>query len=401
MARADPGSVVKRKVVDQVELGGKRTFLRVDYNVPLEDGAISDDSRIRASLPTVRYALEHGAKLVLASHLGRPKGRVDPAQSLAPAAKRLSELIGAPVPLAKDCVGPEVERAVQSLRDGSCLMLENLRFHAEEEKNDPAFAKQLASLADVYVNDAFGAAHRAHASTAGMVPHVPVRAAGFLLRDELRHLGGLLEKPEKPFVAILGGSKVSDKITVIENLLPRIDALLIGGAMAYTLLVADGVEVGSSRVERDKVELARDILPKAKSAGVRLLLPVDHVIAEKPDGSTPAKTCEREIPVGWLGVDIGPKTRAAYEKEIASAKTILWNGPMGIFEVDAFAEGTFAIARAMAAAKGTTVVGGGDSVAALGRAGVADRISHVSTGGGASLEFLEGQTLPGVAALEG
>jgi phosphoglycerate kinase len=395
---------VKLKVVDQVELGGRRTFLRVDYNVPLEDGKISeisDDSRIRASLPTVRYALERGAKLVLASHLGRPKGRVDPAQSLAPAAARLGELVGMPVPLAKDCVGPEVERAVKELRDGSCLMLENLRFHAEEEKNDAAFAKQLAALADVYVNDAFGAAHRAHASTAGMVPHVAVRAAGFLLRDEIRHLGALLEKPEKPFVAILGGSKVSDKITVIENLLPRIDALLIGGAMAYTLLVADGVEVGASRVERDKLDLAKDILAKAKSAGIRLLLPVDHVSSEKPDGSTPAKTCEREIPAGWLGVDIGPKTRAAYQKEIAGAKTVLWNGPMGIFEVDAFSAGTFAVARAMAKAQGTTVVGGGDSVAALGRAGVADRISHVSTGGGASLEFLEGKVLPGVAALEG
>ena len=389
------------KSIDEIELRGRRTFLRVDYNVPLEGDppAITDDSRIEASLPTVRYALERGARLVLASHLGRPKGRVDPVQSLRPAAARLAELIGKPVPLASDSVGPDVEKAVAALREGECLMLENLRFHAEEEKNDPGFCRQLAALADVYVNDAFGAAHRAHASTAGMVPLVPVRAAGFLLRDELRHLGALLEKPERPFVTILGGAKVSDKITVIENLLPRIDALIVGGAMAYTLLAADGARVGSSRVERDKIDLAKTTLAKARQAGVRILLPSDHVIAERPDGSTPGKVSGREIPDGWLGVDIGPETRAAYAKEIASARTVLWNGPMGIFEIDAFAAGTFAIAEAMAAAHATTVVGGGDSVAALQRSGVADRISHVSTGGGASLELLEGKVLPGVAAL--
>jgi phosphoglycerate kinase len=360
------------KSIAEIELRGRRTFLRVDYNVPLEGDppAITDDSRIEASLPTVRYALEHGARLVLASHLGRPKGRVDPAQSLRPAAARLAELIGKPVPLASDSVGPDVEKAVAALREGECLMLENLRFHAEEEKNDPGFCRQLAALADVYVNDAFGAAHRAHASTAGMVPLVPVRAAGFLLRDEIHHLGALLEKPERPFVTILGGAKVSDKITVIENLLPRIDALI-----------------------------AKETLAKARQAGVRVLLPSDHVIAERPDGSTPGKVSGREIPDGWLGVDIGPETRAAYAKEIASARTVLWNGPMGIFEIDAFAAGTFAIAEAMAAAHATTVVGGGDSVAALQRSGVADRISHVSTGGGASLELLEGKVLPGVAAL--
>jgi phosphoglycerate kinase len=389
------------KSVDQVDLRGRRTFLRVDYNVPLEGSppAITDDSRIRASLPTVRHALEHGARLILASHLGRPKGRVDPAQSLAPAAARLAELIGRPVPLAPDAVGPEVERAVAALGDGECLMLENLRFHAEEEKNDPGFCRQLAALADVYVNDAFGAAHRAHASTAGMVPLVSVRAAGFLLRDEIRHLGALLESPERPFVAILGGAKVSDKITVIENLLPRIDALVIGGAMAYTLLAAEGVAVGGSRVERDKIDVASATLEAARKAGVRVLLPSDHVIAEKPDGSTPGKLSGRAIPDGWLGVDIGPETRAAFAKEIAGARTAFWNGPMGIFEVEQFAAGTFAIAEAMAAARATTVVGGGDSVAALHQSGVADRITHVSTGGGASLELLEGQVLPGVAAL--
>jgi phosphoglycerate kinase len=391
------------RTIDQVELRGRRTFLRVDYNVPLEGTppAISDDSRIQASLPTVRHALEKGARLVLASHLGRPKGKVDPAQSLRPAAARLAERIGKPVPLAPDCVGPEVEKAVAALRDGECLMLENLRFHAEEEKNDAGFARRLAALADVYVNDAFGAAHRAHASTAGMVPFVKERAAGFLLRDEVRHLGALLEKPERPFVTVLGGAKVSDKITVIENLLPRIDALLIGGAMAYTLLVADGVEVGSSRVERDKVDLAREILAKARKAGVKVLLPSDHVIAERPDGSTPGKVSGRAIPDGWLGVDVGPETRAAFAEEIAGARTAFWNGPMGIFEVEAFAAGTFAIAEAMAASAATTVVGGGDSVAALHRSGMADRIGHVSTGGGASLELLEGKVLPGVAALEG
>lgn len=391
------------KVIDELALRGKRVFLRVDYNVPLEATArgqrITDDSRIRASLPTVQYALAQGARLVLASHLGRPKGKVDPAQSLAPAAARLAELIGQPVPLAADCVGAAAEAAIAALRDGTCAMLENLRFHAEEEKNDPGFAKQLAALADVYVNDAFGAAHRAHASTAGMVPLVAERAAGFLLRDEVRYLGALLEAPERPFVAILGGAKVSDKITVIENLLNRVDALLIGGAMAYTLLAADGVEVGASRIERDRIEIARETLDKARAAGVRLLLPSDHLISEKPDGSSPARVSGRDIPSGWLGVDIGPETSASYAKEVAAARTALWNGPMGIFEVPAFAKGTFAIAEAMAASTAMTVVGGGDSVAALRQSGVADRISHVSTGGGASLELLEGKILPGIAAL--
>lgn len=393
------------KIIDQVELDGKRTFIRVDFNVPLEDkdGArsITDDSRIRAALPTIRHAIDRGARVILASHLGRPKGKADPRESLAPAARHLAELLGKQVPLAPDCVGPAVAKLVADLGKGQVLMLENLRFHAGEEKNDPAFARELASLADVYVNDAFGAAHRAHASTAGMASLVPVRAAGFLLRDEIKHLGALLESPAKPFVAILGGAKVSDKISVIENLLPRIDTLLVGGAMAYTFLRARDVAVGGSRVEADKVGEAAEILTKAAARGVRLLLPEDHVVAKKPEaGAASQVTAGAAIEDGWLGVDIGPKTRAAYAAEVGKAKTVLWNGPMGIFEIEAFAGGTVAVAHAVADARGAfTVVGGGDSVAAVTQAGVADRIGHISTGGGASLEFLEGQTLPGIAAL--
>ena len=395
------------KIIDEVELDGKRTFVRVDFNVPLEDSGtarrISDDSRIRAALPTIRYAIERGARVILASHLGRPKGKVEPRESLAPAAQRLSELLGKPVPLAPDSVGPAVEKAIAALGKGDLLMLENLRFHGGEEKNEPAFARALAKHAEVYVNDAFGAAHRAHASTAGMAALVPVRAAGFLLRDEIKHLGALLAAPARPFIAILGGAKVSDKISVIENLLPRLDALLIGGAMAYTFLRAQGIAVGGSRVEADKVGEALQTLEQAKTRGVQILLPVDHVIAEKPAAGAEARiTADASIPDGWLGVDIGPKTRARYAAEVAKARTVLWNGPMGIFEIAAFAGGTAAVAEAVADARGAfTVVGGGDSVAAVTQAGVADRIGHISTGGGASLEFLEGQTLPGIAALDG
>jgi len=393
------------KIIDEVELDGKRTFVRVDFNVPLEDAGgvrrISDDSRIRAALPTIRYAIEHGARVILASHLGRPKGKPDPRESLAPAAQHLAELLGKPVPLAADCVGPAVAKAVAALGKGDVLMLENLRFHAGEEKNDPAFARELAALADVYVNDAFGAAHRAHASTAGMAALVPVRAAGSLLRDEIKHLGALLDAPAHPFIAILGGAKVSDKISVIENLLPRVDALLVGGAMAYTFLRAQGIAVGGSRVEADKIGEAEKTLAQAKARGVRILLPVDHVIAQKPEAGAEARTtADAAIPDGWLGVDIGPRTRAAYAAEIAKARTVLWNGPMGIFEIEAFAGGTVAVAEAVAGARDAfTVVGGGDSVAAVTQAGVADRIGHISPGGGASLEFLEGRTLPGIAAL--
>ena len=394
------------KVVDQLDLRGKRVFVRVDFNVPLEgDGKggqrITDDARIRASLPTIRLVAECGAKVIIAAHLGRPKGKPDPAQSLAPTAHRLSELLGRPVALASDCVGPAAEAAVAKLAPGDVLLLENLRFHAEEEKNDPAFAAQLARLAEVWVNDAFGAAHRAHASTAGMAPLVAERASGFLMRDEMKHLGRLLAGADRPFVAILGGSKVSDKIGVVEQLLSRIDALLVGGAMAYTVLVAKGIAVGGSRIESDKVDLARETLAAAQARGVRVFLPTDHVAARKPEAGSETTICGPGIAAGWLGVDIGPATREAYAKEISAARTVLWNGPMGIFEIPAFAEGTLAVARALAAARqATTVVGGGDSVAAIGVAGVTERITHVSTGGGASLEFLEGRTLPGIAALE-
>lgn len=391
------------RIIDELDLAGKRTFIRVDYNVPLDKSGdvrrITDDSRIRGSLPTVRYALDQGARVVLASHMGRPKGKVEPTMSLAPAAERLSELLDQKVTLAPDCVGDEVEKAVADLGEGQVLLLENLRFHAEEEKNDPAFVAQLANLADAYVNDAFGTAHRAHASTAGIAGQVSEKAAGFLLRDEIKHLGALLEGAQRPFVAILGGAKVSDKITVIENLLPRCDAMLIGGAMAYTFLKAQGIAVGNSLVEEDKLDMAAKALADAKAKGIDLLLPSDHVVAERPDADAAAEVSGLEIADGWLGVDIGPESRKRYAETIASARTVLWNGPMGIFEIDAFAGGTLAIADAMASNPGTTVVGGGDSVAAVGRAGVADKITHISTGGGASLEFLEGKTLPGIAAL--
>ncbi len=390
--------------IEDVALAGRRVFVRVDYNVPTTgtgaDRRITDDSRIRASLPTLRLALSRGARLVLASHFGRPRGKPDLEQSLAPIARRLAELLGQKVSFATDCVGPAVEAQVEALTEGEVLLLENLRFHAGEEKNDPAFAAELARLADVWVNDAFGAAHRAHASTAGMAPLVAERAAGLLMRDELHHLGALLAGAERPFVAILGGAKVSDKITVIENLLPRVDTLLIGGAMAYTFLAAQGTAIGASRCETDKLNLARSLLAKATAGGVRLLLPSDHIIAETPTAGVVAEISGVSIREGWLGVDIGPETRRRYTDEILQAKTVLWNGPMGIFEIDAFAGGTLAIAAALVAAEGaTTVVGGGDSVAAVNKAGVAERMSHVSTGGGASLEFLEGKILPGVAAL--
>jgi phosphoglycerate kinase len=387
--------------LDQVDVHGKRVFVRVDFNVPLKDGRVTDATRITATLPTLRLLLERGAALVLASHLGRPKGKPKPDCSLAPVVPILSEGLGRPVTLAPDCIGPEVEKLAQALKPGDVLLLENLRFHAEEEKNDPAFAAQLAKLAQVYVNDAFGAAHRAHASTEGIARLVPQRAAGLLLAREVEVLGRLLASAEKPFVAILGGAKVSDKIAVIEHLLARVQTLVIGGAMAYTFLRAQGKPVGRSRVEEDKVDLARETLERAKEAGVDLLLPSDHLAADKPEaGATTRVVSADDFPDDLLGVDIGPETAKRYAAPIAAARTVLWNGPMGIFEIDAFAKGTLAIADALAQCKGTTVVGGGDSVAALARAGKTDAVTHVSTGGGASLEFLEGKTLPGVAALE-
>ena len=390
----------KRSIKD-LDLAGRRVLMRVDFNVPIKNGTIKDDTRIRASLPTIQYALDHGAEVILCSHLGRPKGKPNPEYSLRPVASRLSDLLGRPVVFADDCIGPAASAAVARAGAHGIVLLENLRFHPEEEKNDPAFAKQLASLADVYVDDAFGSAHRAHASTEGVVHQVKEAAAGLLMAAELEHLGRVLERPEHPFVAVLGGAKVSDKLEVIENLVPRVDALLIGGAMAYTFLKARGVNVGASLVEEDLLPAARDIEQRARTRGLRLELPVDHVVAPKPDAGVPTETLSADDPaIGTrMGLDIGPQTIETYRRVIAGAKTVIWNGPMGVFELDAFAKGTIEIARAVASVQGTTVIGGGDSIAAVAKAGVADRITHISTGGGASLEFLGGRELPGVAAL--
>ncbi|HWE25881.1 MAG TPA: phosphoglycerate kinase [Myxococcales bacterium] len=393
------------KSIEQLELSGKRVFIRVDFNVPIDKktGAVKDDSRIRAALPTIRYALGKKAKVILASHLGRPDGKVVPELSLENAGARLSQLLGQDVLFADDCVGDGVRKLVAELREGQVLLLENLRFHAEEEENDDEFSRQLASLAEVYVDDAFGTVHRAHASTVGMVRHVPQRGAGFLVMAELKHLQPLLKGPRKPYLAILGGAKVSDKIKVIEQLMTRVDALLIGGAMAYTFMTARGVGVGSSRVEKDKLDLARRVLEKAKQSRVELLLPVDHVVAREPKGGIETRTVEDPIPDGWLGLDIGPKTSASYGERIARAATVFWNGPMGMFETAEYAKGTRAVAEALAKATArgaTTVVGGGDSAAAIAEMGLADKVTHVSTGGGASLEFLEGRELPGVKVLD-
>jgi 3-phosphoglycerate kinase len=390
--------------IDELQLTGKRVFIRVDFNVPLDpQRKVTDDTRIREALVTIHHALKSGGKVILASHLGRPKG-VDPKLSLEPAAKRLSDLLGKEheVLLADDCIGDGVKKLVRDLKEAQVLVLENLRFHAEEESNDEGFSRELASLADVYVNDAFGTAHRAHASTAGMVPLVKEKAAGFLMRKELEYLGKVVKNPEKPFVAILGGAKVSDKIKVIENMLPKVDALLIGGAMAYTFLKAQEAQVGRSRVEADKVPLARRLLESAERLGKQLVLPVDHLVGTEASEKTESReTPDRNIPADWMGLDIGPKTRALYRQHILNAKTVVWNGPMGMFEVPKFAEGTRAVALAMTDNRqAVTVVGGGDSAAAVQQMKLGDKMTHVSTGGGASLEFLEGRELPGVKALE-
>ncbi|HEY2462179.1 MAG TPA: phosphoglycerate kinase [Candidatus Acidoferrum sp.] len=395
---------MNKLTIDDLDFRGKRVFIRVDFNVPLQSGAVTDDTRIRETLPTLRLGIQKGGRLVLASHLGRPKGGPDAKYSLAPVAKKLAELLERPVEFAQDCVGTDAEGKSAKLADGGILLLENVRFHPEEEKNDEGFSKQLARLCDgMFVCDAFGSAHRAHASVVGITRFVKQAAAGLLMEKELAYLGKAMTNPARPFVAILGGAKVSDKIEVVENLMKIADAMLIGGGMAYTFAKAQGWPIGKSLVEEDKVELAKRLLEEAKAREFKLLLPVDHVVAEQFRANSPATICDMTAtPVDRMGLDIGPKTIEAYREEIAKAKTIVWNGPMGVFEMPAFAKGTLAIAQAVAAATSagaTSIVGGGDSVAAVHQAGLANKISHISTGGGASLEFLAGRKLPGVEAL--
>ena len=389
------------RCIDELQIDGRPLFLRVDFNVPVEGGKVKDATRIEAALPTIRYALERGARLTVASHLGRPKGKVVAELSLEPVAELLSELLGQEVKMAPDCIGPEVEALVQGLKEGEVLLLENLRFHPGEEKNDPDFAQALARLGEVYINDAFGTAHRAHASTEGITHYVQEVGCGFLMKREIEYLMGALSEPQRPFVALLGGAKVSDKIGVIRHLLGKVDALLIGGGMCYTFLRAQGYNVGRSLVEEERVTLAREIMKEAEAKGVDLLLPRDHVAAEEFSSDAQRKVVRNEeFPRGWVGLDIGPETVKAFAERISGAETVLWNGPMGVFEMAPFEGGTKGVAEAVASAKGTTIVGGGDTVRAVTQFGLAEKITHVSTGGGATLELLEGKTLPGIAALD-
>ena len=388
------------RTIDQIELKGKRVFIRVDFNVPLDEKRnITDDTRIVLSLPTIRFASDAGGKVILASHLGRPKGKKDPKFSLAPVVERLSQLLGKKVALAPDCIGEEVQKQIREMKGGEIVLLENLRFHPEEEKNEEAFSRALASLCDIYIDDAFGAAHRAHASTEGMTRFVKTVAAGFLMTKEIASLEKALVSPQKPYVAILGGAKVSDKIGVIQNLLDKVTTLLIGGGMAYTFLKGEGFQVGKSLVEEDQIGFSLRLLEKAKGK-IKFFLPSDHIAAERMDIQAKRETVKNDkIPAGWVCLDIGPETAKTFSEEIKSAKTIVWNGPMGVFEMEPFSQGTFAIARAVADSSAFSIVGGGDSVAAVNKSGVAGKFSHVSTGGGASLELLEGRKLPGIEAL--
>lgn len=391
---------MNKKTVEDIDVKGKRVLVRCDFNVPQDDnGNITDDRRIREALKTIRYLIDNNAKVILCSHLGRPKGEFNMKYSLAPVAKRLSELLGKEVKLAKDVIGEDAKALANSLNDGDVMLLENVRFHKEEEANDPEFSKALASLAEVYVNDAFGTAHRAHASTAGVADYLPA-VCGFLIKKEIEVMGNALNNPARPFVAILGGKKVSDKISVIENLIDKVDTLIIGGGMAYTFFKAKGYEVGKSICELDKVDLAKGLLDKAEKKGVKLLLPIDNVIATEFSNNAERKVVpSNEIPADWEGLDIGPETVKMFAEELKNAKTVVWNGPMGVFELDNFAVGTNKIAEVLATLDAVTIIGGGDSAAAVEKGGYADKMTHISTGGGASLEFLEGKDLPGISCL--